>query len=116
MRAADPLALSTEDWGGRPARALAVRRGWHKAHVTLHTKQELPIPFGLQMRIKHVGLGVVVARATTGEEEAQRYEAQRDDGVNARRVAHGAGAAPRSSPRSWRRGTTSTSTARARRG
>ena len=36
---------------------------------------------------------IVVARATTGEEEAQRYEAQRDDGVNARRVAHGAGAA-----------------------
>ena len=112
---ADPLALSTEDWGGRPV-PLAVRRIWHKAHVTLHTKQELPIPFGLQMRIKHVGLGVVVARATTGEEEAQRYEAQRDDGVNARRVAHGAGAAAEKLAALWRRGTTSTSTARARRG
>ena len=112
---ADPLALSTEDWGGRPV-PLAVRRIWHKAHVTLHTKQELPIPFGLQMRIKHVGLGVVVARATTGEEERSGTRPSATTASTRGASPMAPARRPRSSPRCWRRGTTSTSTARARRG
>ena len=55
---------------------LPLSRVWHRARVTLRSRQELPLPFGVRVEVRHKALGVLVAVATAGEEEAQEYERQ----------------------------------------
>ena len=55
---------------------LPLSRVWHRARVTLRSRQELPVPFGVRVEVRHKALGVLVAAATAGEEEAQEYERQ----------------------------------------
>ena len=55
---------------------LPLSRVWHRARVTLRSRQELPLPFGVRVEVRHKALGVLVAVATAGEDEAQEYERQ----------------------------------------
>ena len=55
---------------------LPLSRVWHRARVTLRSRQELPLPFGVRVEVRHKALGVLVAAATAGEEEAREYERQ----------------------------------------
>ena len=66
---------------------LPLSRVWKRARVTLRSRQELPIPFGVRVQVRHKGLGCIVASATTGEEEAQEYERQLESAQAAQRAA-----------------------------
>ncbi len=62
-------------------------RVWHCAHVTLRSRQELPIPFGVRVEVRHKALNVVVASAATGDEEAHEYEQRLEAAQMAQRGA-----------------------------
>lgn len=80
---------------------MPLRRLWRRVRVTLHSRQELPLPYGLRVLARHKGIGVVVASGVTGETEADDYEVGEEGGVataRAEEASHPPGHIPRPHP------------------
>ena len=68
---------------------------WKRARVTLRSREELPLPFGIAIEVRHKDRnGPVVARAITGMEEKEEYERQFESALLAQSAQHTNGTRP----------------------
>ena len=54
---------------------LPLRRRSFPLAVTLRSRQELPLPYGIKVRVRHRGTACLVAEGLAGEVESRKYEA-----------------------------------------
>ena len=71
----EPLAISLVGEQASQLVDVPLRRRSYAAHVTLKSKDELPLPPGIRVQIRHRATAALVAARKTGEAEAQRFEA-----------------------------------------